>query len=138
MLIRNYKREDYDSVVNLYKGTTTCGGQFDEDRDSNERLEKLSNTKPGAILVAEDNGNIVGTVTLFEDVHAAWLFRFAVAENSTNVTRELYVKAVEILKSRGHKQVLVYAPAGEKHFKKRYQELEFNVGDDYTCYFRDL
>ncbi len=138
MLIRNYKREDYDSVVSLYKDTTTYGGQFDEDRDSNERLEKLSDTKSDAILVAEDNGNIVGTVTLLEDGRSAWLFRFAVAENSVNVTSELYLKAVEILKSKGHKQVLVYAPRGEKKFEKRYNELGFNKGGDYTCYSREL
>jgi predicted N-acetyltransferase YhbS len=138
MIIRNYKSEDYDSVVNLYKDSTTYGGQFDEDRDSKERLEKLSVNKPGAILIAEDSGNIVGTVTLFEDGRLAWLFRFAVVGNSTNITRKLYVKAVEILKSKGHKQVLVYAPAGDNQFEKRYHELGFNKGDDYACYYRDL
>ena len=138
MLIRNYKREDYDSVISLYKDTTTYGGQFDEDRDSSERLEKLSNTKPDAILVAEDNGNIVGTVTLLEDGRSAWLFRFAVAENSVDVARELYLKAVEILKSKGHKQILVYSPRGVKQFEKRYNELGLSKGGDYTCYWREL
>jgi predicted N-acetyltransferase YhbS len=125
-------------VIGLYKDSTTYGGQFDEDRDSKERLEKLSVNKPDAILIAEDDGNIVGTVTLFEDERLAWLFRFAVVGNSTNITRELYVKAVEILKSKGHKQVLVYSPAGNIQFERRYHELGFNMGDDYTCYWRDL
>lgn len=138
MLIRNYKTEDYDLVVSLYKDSTTYGGQFDEDRDSEERLEKLTREKPNAILIAEDNGNIVGTVTLFEDGRLAWLFRFAVVEDSVNVARELYVKAIEILKSKGHKQVLVYSPAGNTQFEERYKELGFNKGDDYTCYCRDL
>jgi L-amino acid N-acyltransferase YncA len=138
MVIRNYKTEDYDSVVSLYKDSTTYGGQFDEDRDSKERLEQLSHNKPNAILVAEDDGNIVGTVTLFEDGRLAWLFRFAAAGNSVNVTKELYLKAVEILKSKGHKQVLVYAPAEDTQFERRYHELGFKKGDDYTCYWRDL
>jgi predicted N-acetyltransferase YhbS len=138
MLIRNYRIEDYDLVTTLYKDSSLYGGQFDEDRDSRERLEKLVTDKPDAILVAEDNGNIVGTVTLFEDWRSAWLLRFAVAENSIDVARELYLKAVEILKLKGHKQVLVYAPVGDKHFKERYHELGFNKGDDYTCYWRDL
>lgn len=138
MLIRNYKIGDYESVVTLYKDSTTYGGQFDEDRDSQERLEKLTREKPDAILIAEDNGNIVGTVTLFEDGRLVWLFRFAAKENSINVMRELYLEAVKILKSKGHKQVLVYAPTGDSRFEKRYLELGFNGGDDYTCYYRDL
>jgi predicted N-acetyltransferase YhbS len=138
MLIRNYKTEDYDSVTSLYKDSTTYGGQFDEDRDSKERLDKLVTNKPDAILIAEDNGNILGTITLFEDGRSAWLFRFAVAENSINVARELYVRAVEILKSKGHKQVLVYAPTGNEQFEGRYKELKFNKGDDYTCYWQEL
>ncbi len=138
MLIRNYKTRDYESVASLYKDSTTYGGQFDEDRDSQERLEKLTREKPDAILIAEDNGNIVGTVTLFEDGRLAWLFRFAAKENSINVMRELYLEAVKILKSKGHKQVLVYAPSGDSKFEKRYSELGFNSGDDYTCYYRDL
>jgi predicted N-acetyltransferase YhbS len=138
MQIRNYRPEDYDSVATLYKDSSTYGGQFDEDRDSRERLEKLISEKPNAILVAEENGIVVGSVTLFEDSRSAWLFRFAVAENSTLIAGELYSKAVEILKSKGHKQVLVYAPVGNKDFEERYGALMFNKGDDYTCYWRDL
>lgn len=138
MLIRTYKTEDHNSVVSLYKDPSTYGGQFDPDRDSKERLEKLINEKPEAILVAEDNGSIVGTVTLLEDSRSAWLFRFAVAGNSVNVADKLYRKATEILKARGHNQVLVYAPARDKSFEERYKELGFNKGDDYTCYWRDL
>ena len=55
-----------------------------------------------SILVVENDRHIVGTVTLFEDTRLAWLFRFAVSENSKNVTSELYSKAVDILKSKGH------------------------------------
>ena len=51
MLIRSYKSGDYESVVTLYKDSTTYGGQFDEDRDSQERLEKLTREKPDAILI---------------------------------------------------------------------------------------
>ena len=138
MLIRDYKTEDYDPIVALYKDSTIYGGQFDEDRDSKERLEKVSANTLHAILVAEDNGNIVGTVSLFEDERLAWLFRFAVAENEVGVAKALYIKAVEILKSKGHTQVLVYAPAGDKQYEKRYHELGFNIGNDYTCYWRDL
>lgn len=138
MEIRSYKIEDYEAVSKLYKDYSTFGGQFDNDRDSGERLEKLINEKPDSILVAESNGEILGTVTMFEDVRCAWLFRFAVAKNTDEVTKELYRSAAEILKSKGHKQVLVYAPVGVSRFEERYKNIGFNKGDDYTCYWREL
>ena len=138
MLVRNYKPSDYDEVITLYNNSSIYGGQFDEDRDSKERLEKLTREKHDSILVAENDGHIIGTVTLFEDARLAWLFRFAVAENSKNVTRELYSKATDILKLKGHKQILVYSPVGNTQFEERYKELGFSKGDDYTCYWRDL
>jgi predicted N-acetyltransferase YhbS len=138
MIIRNYKTEDYDSVVGLYKDSSLYGGEFDEDRDSKERLQQQSAKKPDSILVAEVEGKIIGTVTLFEDERSAWLFRFAVVGHSRDVMQELYEQASSILKSKGHKQVLLYAPAGEFQFEDRYIDLGFNKGGDYTCYFRNL
>jgi hypothetical protein len=41
MEIRNYKPEDYEAISALYKDSSTYGGQFDEARDTSERLQKL-------------------------------------------------------------------------------------------------
>ena len=139
MEVRNYTPEDYGAVSDLYKDSSTYGGQFDDARDTPERLQNLVKQKPDAILVAEDNEKILGTVTLFEDGRSAWLYRFSVAnvDNSIDIARELFLKASEILKSMGHTQVLVYAPANNK-FDERYMSLGFNKGDDYTAYWQNL
>ena len=139
MKVRNYTPEDYEAVSDLYKDSSTFGGQFDGARDTAERLQNLVKQKPDAILVAEDDGKIIGTVTLFEDGRSAWLYRFAVAnvDNSIDIAQKLFSRASEILKSMGHTQVLVYAPANNK-FDGRYMSLGFNKGDDYTAYWQDL
>ncbi|TSC68545.1 MAG: hypothetical protein G01um101456_599 [Parcubacteria group bacterium Gr01-1014_56] len=136
MIIRGYQELDYPQVEKLYKNSSLFGGQFDMSRDSQEQLKKLIEHKPEAILVAESDGEIVGTVTLFEDGRSAWLYRFATLNNKTS--EALFLRAKEILKSKGHTQVLVYAPAGDKQFEERYRSLGFNKGNDYTVYWQNL
>jgi len=137
--IRNYNSNDYPSIESLYKDSSTFGGQFDEARDSKERLKILIEQKPDTILVAENDGEIVGTVTLFEDGRSAWLYRFAVRkEFESTATKALWEKAKEIFGQKGHSQILVYAPVAEKSFEKRYRELGFNKGKDFTAYWQDL
>ena len=140
MIIRHYNSAtDYSGVRALYEDSHTFGGEFDNARDSEERLMKLSKEKPWAILVAEDNDSIVGTVTLFEDGRSAWLYRFAVQnENEKAVADALHKEAVRILKEQGHTQVLVYAPNNHVHFENRYISIGFTKGGDYTAYYEDI
>ena len=140
--IRNYNPNDYEQVAALYKQTDLFGGQFDEARDSADRLAKLVTSKPDAILVAESDeaGKIIGTVTLFEDGRSAWLYRFAVekGEQEVAVTKMLWDKAKATLNQKGHTQVLVYAPVGDKGFEQRYTQLDFKKGNDFTAYWQDI
>tara|TARA_B100000745_G_scaffold204959_1_gene135406 strand:- start:1568 stop:1990 length:423 start_codon:yes stop_codon:yes gene_type:complete len=140
MEIRNYNPQtDYEAVAALYKSSETFGGQYDGARDAEDRLRILVEQKPDAILVAEDNRKIVGTVTLFEDGRSAWLYRFAVqAENEAEITKLLSKQALSILKQKGHSQALVYAPAKNEHFENRYTSLGFSKGNDFTAYWQDI
>lgn len=137
--IRNYNPEsDYEQVANLYKDSKTFGGQYDEARDSEEKLRKLSKSKPDCILIAEIGNRVVGTVTLLEDGRTAWLFRFAVQkENEEEISGELFSEAKKLLKEKGHTQVLVFAP-NDGSFDKRYKNIGFNKGNDYTAYWQDI
>jgi hypothetical protein len=134
--VRSYIESDYPAVVALYKQGKLYGGQFDEDRDSPERLSIKIRSDGESILVAEDNGSILGTVSILEDKRTAWLFRFAASNDA--VTRALYDKAVDILKTRGHRQVLVYSPVADQHLNDRYSLLGFTKGEDYTAFWREI
>lgn len=138
MIIRAYKSSDYNQVASLYKQSHLYGGQFDENRDSSEKLNKLIKADPEAILVAERRDKIIGTVSLIEDGRVAWLFRFAVMQGEDEVTLKLYEEATGILKAREHSQVIVYSPADNKELYKRYESLGFNKGDTYTAFWRDI
>ena len=137
MNIRNYKSDDYDQIEALYNDSSTFGGQFDENRDTKERLDNLAHKKPSAILVAEHQGSVVGTVTVLEDGRSCWLYRFAVKDNDQYAAEALLKRAKEVAKQFGHSQFLVYAPEGDVRFEERYigAGFEFEKGGNYTCYW---
>lgn len=140
MNIRPYQSTDYEQVVTLYRQSELYGGQFDENRDSEERLQKRIEADPDAILVAEQDNKIVGTVSLIEDGRVAWLFRFAVqqGEQEAVITKALCDAALAAFKAKSHNQVLVYTPLDNDRLDDRYEKLGFNRGGDYTCYWKSI
>lgn len=137
-MIRSYTDLDYIKLKELYLHSEWFGGQFDEARDGREKLGKKIADDPESILVFEQNGELLGTISLVEDGRVAWLFRFAVKDNDPKITKELYEKAVETLKNRDHTQVLVYTPVGNKGLDARYESLGMTNGADYTCFWSEI
>jgi predicted N-acetyltransferase YhbS len=138
MLVRSYQLSDYEQLKDLYLDSSTFGGQFDEARDAAGRLQKKTEADPDAILVAEQDGELVGSVSIIDDGRVAWLFRFAVPQDKPDVVQALHDKALDILKERGHAEVLVYTPVGNQELDSRYERLGFTRGGDYTCYWKGL
>ena len=140
MLVRPYVDSDFEQLMTLYDQSELYGGQRDENRDSRSKLQNRIASDPDAIIVAEDDGEIVGTVSLIEDGRVAWLFRFAVQkmQNEKEILKELYDYAAKALKSKGHNQVLVYSPAGNANLDQRYKNLDFQRGGDFTCYWKNI
>lgn len=138
MKVRSYQPSDYEQLKALYLDSSTFGGQFDEARDAADRLRKKIEADPDAIIVAEVDNNIVGTVSLIDDGRVAWLFRYAVLIDQTEALKALHDKAVDILSSRGHTQLLVYTPVGNTELDSRYEQLGFTKGGDYTCFWKEI
>ncbi len=92
---------DYEALRELYEIPRTFGRRFDADRDSKDRLDEQSREDRQSIFIAEEGGEIVGTVSIFANKHFAWLVRFAITDpRSVNL---LYEVACKIPKERGHK-----------------------------------
>ena len=135
--IRPYVPADYEAISALYKVSANFGGQFDEDRDSKERIDEQSAKDAKSVLVAELGGKVIGTVSILADKRFAWLMRFAAQD--PQAVDALCEGAARILKERGHSQVLVYAPAGDPSFKARYESLGFNAGgQSYDVFWKSL
>lgn len=138
MQIRRYTPADYEQLKQLYLDSSTFGGQFDEARDAADRLQKKVEADPDAILVAEEDGTLLGTLSIVDDGRVAWLFRFAVLSNHFEAVQALHDQALKLLQERGHTQVLVYAPVDDQDLSQRYEQLGFIKGGDYTCYWKTL
>jgi predicted N-acetyltransferase YhbS len=137
--IRPYRPADYQNLKRLYLSSNTFGGQFDEDRDSQEKVDEQIALDSNSVLVAEDNGKILGSVSILRDKRFAWLMRFAVVvEFEKQISELLFKKAAEILKEAGHTQVLVYSPSTDGKFKERYEDFGFTAGESCTAYWRFL
>ncbi len=140
IIIRNYDpKKDYPHVYQLYNTKNTFWGQYDDARDTEEKLRMLCESHENKILVAEYNNIIVWTVTLFEDWRSAWLYRFAVQQDDEHtIAKKLFEKAKNILKSLWHSQILVYWPVDDYRFEKRYIDLSFNKWNNYTAYWQNI
>lgn len=138
MEVRSYLPSDYQQLKAIYIDSSTYGGVFDEARDSEEKLNKKIESDSDAILVAEDNDKLVGSVSLIEDGRVAWLFRFAVLDNNSEALKALEERAIEVLKKRGHNQVIVYSPTGNAELDSRYENLGFNKGSDYAAFWKEI
>lgn len=148
-IIRSYIPEDYDAVKALYMQSELYGGVFDEVRDSQEKLKKRVESDPDAIIVAVKDNCVIGTVSLIEDGRVAWLYRFCVPSivmnNSSEmiefserqVTGALCDYALNSLRTKGHEEVLVYT-SQDKNLHKRYLDLGFTKGSEYTCFWKPL
>ncbi len=137
-MIRGYTDADYYVLKDLYLHPEWYGGVFDEVRDGRERLAQKIVDDPQAILVYERDGEVLGTISIIEDGRVAWLYRFVVKDLDPEITKELYDAATKILKERGHSEVLVYTPVGDKNLDARYASLGMNKGGGYTCFYREL
>ncbi len=137
-MIKEFKMSQYEGLKSLYLHKQWYGGVFDEARDGQERLAQKIADDPQAILVYERDGELLGTISIIEDGRVAWLYRFVVKDFDPEITKELYDAAAKILKERGHSEVLVYTPVGDKNLDARYDFLGMTKGGDYTCFYKEL
>ncbi|MDD1743944.1 MAG: GNAT family N-acetyltransferase [Methanomassiliicoccales archaeon] len=74
--LRDFRLNDYNQVIELWHG---CGLPFrPEGRDSSERIAKEIERSDTSFLVAECQGEIVGTVLGTSDGRKGWINRLAV------------------------------------------------------------
>ncbi len=137
-MIRGYTDADYDQIKSLYQHSEWYGGSFDEKRDSRETLLAKVTRDPQSIIVDDENGEIMGTISIIEDGRIAWFYRFVTKNNSADVAKTLYTAASGVLQSRGHSEVLIYSDENREDLTSRYEELGMQKGGDYECFYAEL
>ncbi len=139
MQIRFYIPADYPALVALYKRSDQF--KFDEVTDSESGITKKVEKDPESLLVAEEGGMIVGSVSIIEDGRIALLFRLVA--NPTYPDKDLVLKALvekaeSIFKDRGYLEVHNTAPTNDLNALMERKKLGFNQGETYTWYWKKI
>lgn len=122
--IRNYQKSDYQEVSSILQEAE----MFDEIWDSEENLDGIVRTNPDSILVAEEDGKVVGNIFLIPfGSKIIWLFRLVVAKEfrRKGIATQLINRALEIVKGRGAQEVGFYVDSTNEELLSFYKKRGF-------------
>ncbi len=121
MLLRNYSPGDFRQLVTLLR---ECG-LFYEYIHRKSVIDKKIKHDPESVIVAEDNGKIVGTVTFIFDPWQSFIYSLSVAPEYRNkkIGSKLMDEAERRLKERGVNIANIFISEGNdaviNFYKKR-------------------
>jgi hypothetical protein len=136
MRVRFYTPADYQQLCNLYKHSDQF--EFDEVTDSEENLIRKIKRDPESLLVVEENGKIVGSVSVIEDGRIALLFRLVALDNNQDTLQKLIIEAENILRKRGYEEVHNTAPLEDLSALMEREKLGFNKGKPYMWFWKKI
>ena len=126
--VRPYRSEDHDSVVSLWRTV------FPEDPPHNAPARVIAEkvaAGDGLLLVADEQGTIVGSVMAGYDGHRGWLYAVAVepARRRLGIGRHLVEQAIRRLRALGCGKVNLQVRSGNDEAVGFYRRLGFEVED---------
>ena len=133
---RFYTSKDYQSLIQLYKNSSEF--EFDEITDSLEALERKINKDSQSILVAYDNHELVGSVSIIEDGRIAILFRLVATDNDTTITTQLIARAENLLVEKGFEEVHSIAPIDNQAAEEIREKSKFTKGNTYHWFWKKI
>jgi hypothetical protein len=132
-IIRTYKTPDYQAIQELYKSSRW----YDESVDSKEMLTAQIKKDKDSILVAVQDNQIIGTVTLLATGRLALFFRLVIKEEKPEVRTELLRHGTEIFKERRYKRIDIVAPETDNKRHQEYIESGFTKGNLYRWFWKE-
>ncbi len=129
MKIRHYRPSDYPYVKEILEQ----GGLFWEISDSDEQLKRKIENDPGSIIVAEEDGKVVGTNFMVFDF-LPFMFRVAVHQDhrGSGVFGQLMDRGEQMIKERGYHHVTVLVNTNHPEVQELYQKRGYAKGNTYV------
>ena len=130
MNIRVMKKEDYDSVYDLWLSCVGMG--LNNLDDSKDGIDKFLRRNPNTCFVAEVENEIIGVIIAGNDGRRGYIYHTAVSTTfrKQGIGRILVEKAVESLKEEGiNKVALVVFNRNEKG-NEFWEKLGFSARED--------
>lgn len=121
VFLRDYADSDYEALMSLWREA----GLFSESLDKRYLLRRKIESSPRSIVLAEDNGRIVGSVAMVFDPWISTVFRLTVSKDYRNKSlgKGLVVQLIEEAEKRvkeiGAESVGVYVNVGRGSSRER-------------------
>lgn len=133
--IRTYKKADFQLVKQILE----LGKLYYERTDNEQELERKIQRDPNSILVAIEDGKIVGTQFIVEDF-MSFLFRLAVHPDyrRRGIGKALMQKGEEILRQRGHRDVNILVAAEDEELQNLYERFGYEKGHKYVWMVKEF
>jgi ribosomal protein S18 acetylase RimI-like enzyme len=126
MKTRNYTNDDYPEIVTILKDSDL----FDEVWDSEDNLKSFISKNPQSILVAEEQGKVVGNIIIIPyGKKVSYLFRLAVKKEyrKQGIASSLIEKAEEIVGQVGTTELGLYVDSGNINLQEFYKKRGFKI-----------
>jgi ribosomal protein S18 acetylase RimI-like enzyme len=138
LTLRTYHPLDYPQV----KSNLEEADMFDEIWDSEENLQGMVENNSEAILVAEDNGEVIGNIFFVPyGSKVGYLFRLAVKKEcrQKGIATQLIEKAIESAKKKGFVEVALFADSNKENLLNFYQKRNFQKSkDSFYCLWKSI
>ncbi len=130
MIIRQYRHEDQEMVVQLWKKVGVIRITNDPEND----IERKIKHSPDLFLVAEIDGTIAGTVMIGWEGHRGWINYLGVSPEyqGRSIGTNLMKKAEEILRGRGCPKINLMIRKSNQKVIEFYKKLGF-LEDEVIC-----
>jgi len=132
--IREYRIEDYDDLINLWKEADLV--HRPKGRDRRDKIEKELRQNTSIFLVAELNGELIGSVFGSHDGRKGWINRLAVDPDfrKKDIARKLVYKAEKRLDELGIDIIACLIEGWNKESMKVFEKLGYEKYSDVAYY----
>jgi ribosomal protein S18 acetylase RimI-like enzyme len=136
-MTRNATLADIPAVLALWDGARSTHA---ETPDTPEALERLLRTDPGALLVHEDEGEVVGALIAAFDGWRGNMYRLAVlvSHRRRGVARALVEAGHGFLRACGARRVTAIVGAGEEEAEGLWLALGYSLDSTVNRFVRNL
>lgn len=133
-MIRTMKIEDYDKVKNLWDNIK--GFAIRSIDDSYEGIERFLMRNPTTSIVAEENGEIVGSILCGHDGRRGFFYHVCVAESKRQhgIGNQMANASLEALKKEKINKVSLIAFQKNEVGNQFWQELGWTLREDINYY----
>jgi len=135
--IKAYASSDYEEI----KQNLQEGGLFEDVWDRKENLDRMTAMNAEAILVAVENGAVIGSIYIGTFGWEAFIFRLAVRKSHRNkgIGTQLLEEAEKRLRQQGTKEVAFFVDAEDKELQEFYRKRGYSTEEKlYVSMWREL